>query len=326
MCSLVSREEKDPLIGTARDVPQFLFIELEKPWASSALQTDHFPDEVFEAYQEGLEKRVFDGKFLPIAPDPSYSEDGMIRLLDYRRPDGPFAMYGFHSYHVPEEELGRVARVLLADPSHREDIASYREDHPPEREVLVCTHMERDPCCGHFGPPIHQALRTHYADEDLRVWQVSHVGGHRYCPNVIDLPEGRYWGRVGLDRLENVVRRTGSFRDVSDQYRGWAALSSPEQIVEKAVFEREGWEWARYRKSSDVSVEKGDNGTSTYRVRLAYRSDERSGTYRGVVEDAGAGRALQSECGAEGVDPEYKQVPQYRLVDLTANEDTSSRQ
>ncbi len=311
MCSLVSREEDDQLIGTARDVPQFLFLELEKPWASSALQTDHFPEALFEAYQEGLRKETFSGKFLLVAPDSEYSRDDMVRMMHYRRPDGPFSRYEGTSYFVPEEELITAARVLLTSPSDRSDLDHLCENGMPGREIFVCTHTERDPCCGHFGSSIYHALRTHYANEDRRVWQVSHVGGHRYCPNLIDLPDGRYWGRMELGTLENFIHRNGTFEEISAQYRGWAAMSSVAQLVEKTAFEREGWSWIEIPKTCDVQQE----GDSSWRVAISYRGANRSGVYRGVVEQGDPVRALQSECGSEGP-PEYKQAKQYRLVEL----------
>src|SRR6266536_819344 len=45
------------------------------------------------------------------------------------------------------------------------------------------------------GRSLYQAL-AELAEEDW-VWQISHVGGDRFAGNVVVLPEGLYFGRVG---------------------------------------------------------------------------------------------------------------------------------
>ncbi len=314
LCSIFSRQEDEKIIGSARDVKRFLFMELEKPWSESALDTDHIPDAVTSAYETACDQGTFDGKFLPIAPDPAYSRDGYVRLIDFRRPEGPFSRYESASYLIPEQELGEAARILLVDQERLDELEPYRQSDTPTREIMVCTHMERDPCCGHFGPPIHQALRNHFDGEDLRTWQVSHVGGHRYCPNLISLPDGRYWGRMELAQLDHFVNHTGAFSDLAEQYRGWAALSPPEQIVEKAAFQREGWPWIDYRKSSSLS--ELDSDETKFRIRIPYESDGSSGTYEGIVRLSEPVRALKSECGSDTDNPSFKTAPQYELVEL----------
>jgi hypothetical protein len=315
LCSIFSRQEDEKIIGSARDVKRFLFMELGKPWSESALETDHIPDAVTRAYDNACDQGTFDGKFLPIAPDSEYSRDGYVRFLDFRRPDEAFSRYDAASYLIPEQELGEAAHILLVDHERLDELDPFRESDAPEQEIMVCTHMERDPCCGHFGPPIHQALRTHFDGDDLRTWQVSHVGGHRYCPNLISLPDGRYWGRMELAQLDNFVNHAGEFADLSEQYRGWAALSPPEQIVEKAAFEREGWPWMNYRKTS--SLTEMDSDDKQFRVTIPYESDGASGTYEGIVTLSEPVRALKSECGSDTDQPAFKSAPQYELVDLT---------
>lgn len=59
--------------------------------------------------------------------------------------------------------------------------------------VLVCTHGQRDSCCGRRGFPLYDALRNL---PGLDVWQCSHIGGDRFAANAVVLPWGLYYGPV----------------------------------------------------------------------------------------------------------------------------------
>ena len=82
--------------------------------------------------------------------------------------------------------------------------------------VLVCTHGQRDSCCGRRGFPLYDALRN---EPELDVWQCSHIGGDRFAANAVVLPWGLYYGPVeprDAAALAESVRRDeillGSFR------------------------------------------------------------------------------------------------------------------
>ncbi|MEC8379768.1 MAG: sucrase ferredoxin [Myxococcota bacterium] len=62
--------------------------------------------------------------------------------------------------------------------------------------ILVCTHGSRDRCCGILGGATFAALHTINPDW---VWQVSHLGGHRFAPTLLSLPSGQLYGRVTAD-------------------------------------------------------------------------------------------------------------------------------
>ncbi len=109
------------------------------------------------------------------------------------------------------------------------------EGAEPTREpmMLVCTNGKRDRCCAKWGQPMYDALRFR---KDASVWQTTHVGGHRFAPTVVWLPEGMCFGRVPLADanrlLDGLLAR--SIVDL-EWYRGRTALSEPAQAVEHAV-------------------------------------------------------------------------------------------
>ena len=58
---------------------------------------------------------------------------------------------------------------------------------------LVCTHGKRDACCAKFGIAMYRALCDQNA---ARVWQASHIGGHRFAATLLAFPTGHCFGRL----------------------------------------------------------------------------------------------------------------------------------
>lgn len=73
-----------------------------------------------------------------------------------------------------------------------------------EPRYLVCTNGQRDLCCARFGLPVYTALADRVGD---RVWQVTHLGGHRFAPNVLTLPDACLYGRVTPESVDDFVSK-----------------------------------------------------------------------------------------------------------------------
>ena len=115
-----------------------------------------------------------------------------------------------------------------------------------QQDLLVCTHGMRDRCCARFGQPFFREVALSAKQGNLpntRVWKVSHIGGHRFAPTAISLPDGRYYGRLTLSCLQSVITRSGSVEDISSIYRGWGLLPAPLQVFERQLLLQSGWSW-----------------------------------------------------------------------------------
>ena len=100
-------------------------------------------------------------------------------------------------------------------------------------QVLVCTHGTRDRCCGVLGGAIFAQLRTRLQSilPDA-VWQVSHLGGHRFAPTALCLPLGVVLGRIQVEDCQSVanavlMNNPSTLR--TDIIRGDVRLSKPAQ-------------------------------------------------------------------------------------------------
>ncbi len=309
LCSAVSKAAGDDPCGSGTPFDGFLGIEVAPPWKRNVTESVRFPDELCEAV-ERLQDAGIVGKLTGLVPDPDYCRNGHRRVLYLRRPDGgPFAAYEKNEYLVPEGDLIPLV-AAMGDPAKLAGFGRYRQDTAHVRDILVCTHGSRDVCCGKFGYAIYKLLRSRYAAPNrVRVWRTSHLGGHRFAPTLLDLPEGRYWGHLETGAVENLVMRDGPFSELARFYRGWAGLGTKlEQIAEREVLVREGWAWVGYPKEGRV-LRADENGAE---VRIEYRTpDGLFGAYEALVEASGSVMTLASS----GTDP-LEEVTQYRVSRL----------
>jgi hypothetical protein len=229
-----------------------------------------------------------------------------------RRPERPFARFDRSDYLLPDEEL--VAFVESLATGERESFDTYLQPTGHLRDLLVCTHGVHDACCGKFGYPVYDRLRSVAADmEGLRVWRSSHLGGHRFAATLVDLPESRSWGNLDPEVAERVARRDGPVADLAPYYRGWAGLqTAPEQVAERAMLAREGWGWTGYEKYVAGTQLIGEPGEES-RVRIGYESPDGavSGAYEADIEPA-PGVMTLAKTGSEPL----QEAPQYRVARL----------
>src|SRR5207237_3431413 len=127
------------------------------------------------------------------------------RLLVYW---GSTAEQEGHLYQAEIEGYDDLLELDLAAPGRP-------VDHPL---LLVCTHGKHDPCCARYGRPLYAALSE--VSEAEWVWQVTHVGGDRFAGNLVCLPEGLYFGRVGAADAWPVLEDYLAGRIRLDHYRG----------------------------------------------------------------------------------------------------------
>ena len=309
LCSEVSRRNGDDPIGTATPYDTYLAIEIPPPWKEDIARSASYPPGLWEALVRGWETGEIT-RSTGIMPDPEYSVEGYTRVLMLRRPDGPFAHFERSEYLLPTEKLVGLVEALADSESGRFD--TYLQHTEGVRDVLVCTHGAKDACCGKFGYPIYERLRgIAEGNEKMRVWRTSHIGGHRFAATLIDLPEGRCWGHLEADSAERVLRRDVPAAELASKYRGWAGLQTDlEQVAERDVLAREGWDWTGYLKSSRL-LSTGGEGPARVRIEYAAQDGVASGAYEAEVELAGSVMTLSKS----GPDP-LQEVPQYRVASL----------
>ena len=257
-CSLVSKSNGEDPIGTAGTCNYWLAVEFKQPWPKEIFKDPRI-EPLIPLFKELALQHGISLKPMLIASDREYSVPGFTRLFYYYRPTELFSEFKKQEFLIPETEATSLSiailKNLMGQPNELSRFEQYKQQANNIREIMVCTHAQIDIACGKFGQPLYRRLRKEYAPkfpEKLRVWQSSHFGGHQFAPTLVDLPAGRLWGHLEPEVLDLLIEKQGPVSELSRFYRGWTGLNKFEQIAEREIWLKEGWEWFNYQKTGKV--------------------------------------------------------------------------
>jgi hypothetical protein len=214
-CADYSRLAGEQLFGTVRPTKAWLLVEHTGRWVRSA-------DDFLSASAPGAMGRLkslfptLRAGFLRWNGSASESLAGYLAISR----DCGSALYPLRLRHI--EDLDHIDWDLV-------------QSNEPVRElvILVCTHGTHDLCCSKLGHATFQAMFAAIRPAGgASVWQTSHVGGCRFAPNVVVLPQGIVYGRV---RVEDCVALGASIRSgrvLTRLLRGRSCYSKPVQAAE----------------------------------------------------------------------------------------------
>ncbi len=292
-CNVLAMQKGLDPAGSAGDFEDAVVVEIPLPWKNDMYEkAGSLPQEVIDLLQLWL-KRYHEGipynhRPLMIAPDPAYSRRGFRRVMYYLRPPGAFARYEKLEYLVPESEYGALIWSLFEAKDDLSRFEPYR-DHAGAvaRDILVCTHGTVDAACAKFGFPLYNLLRKQHANDQVRVWRVSHFGGHVFAPTLMDMPLGHYWAYVEPPQAAQIVAQRGPVEILRGHYRGWAGLEYGfMQAAEREMWQREGWHWFDTPKEGTILAQDADNQEPRWAdVRIEFSElDGRLAAYQAHVE------------------------------------------
>ncbi len=244
-CSEFSAEIGLRPAGTALRVDEVLVVDVALPWPKPVwdLPDWRFVPGAVEA--SGRRVRV-------LAAQPV--DDEMGRLVHYVRPAGGAEFERVDYQTSPAQVASMAERLLRHGP---ESLADQRVETRTGRELLVCTQGSHDICCGREGSRVAGELAERRPDVSVR--RVSHLGGHRFAPTAMSLPDGRMWGMASAEQLLAVVDRGDEPAALASLCRGLVGLNPVEQVAELAVF-AELNDWTVDEQTRHVQVKQDDDG------------------------------------------------------------------
>ena len=262
LCAAESSASDEPLAATASRIDHWIVLEYRGLWERDVLGGSLFSSELKAHLGEQLRAL------------------GNARLLFVKKPER--RAYGRRQLYFGSSRPGEE-RFFQLEVDHQEDLrgfdfvgaltATEATGVPVEHPLfVVCTHGKRDRCCAKFGQPLYDALRRE--TETGHVWQSTHVGGDRFAGNVVVLPHGLYYGRVGPGDVPRLLDAHADGRIDLDRFRGRSAYSFPLQAAEHAIREAEG-----LARIDDLALA-GAERTGDARWRVRFRSPD------GVVHEA----------------------------------------
>ena len=295
-CSAVTRAAGVDPVGTAGSYDGYLLVEWPLPWPRDIGAVEELAPLAAPLAAAGIRLQAL------VPPDGT---SGERRLVLYRQPPGElFAGYERDERVVPVDRVVDGALDLVAaigagpPPTPTDDVTA---------DVLVCTHGQRDVCCGSMGTALAAELMADGAPfgPGVRTWRTSHTGGHRFAPTAVVLPQGTVWAHLDADALRRIVGRQGPLDDLLPRYRGCAGVGPPmAQAVEREAFARHGWAWLDHHRRGRLL----DDG----RVRLdAVAPDGSVQAWEATVE---VGRTVPvPECGRP-LDEAKKSESEWRVT------------
>jgi hypothetical protein len=220
-CSDAARVRADPLAGSAPPARRWLLLEHPGPWRTDAIAGAGIDPEVLATLVDkaGSATRILLIR-RPGRIDRRAARRWILTALDSTAITGQWRH---------DNDLLEAADALAA--------ASSRKVESPQPVILVCTHGVHDVCCALRGRPVALELAARWPD---LVWECSHIGGDRFAPNVVLLPDGFYYGNLDPTSAIGTVEAHLAGTVLTDRLRGMAGFLPPVQAAAIAAYERYG--------------------------------------------------------------------------------------
>ncbi len=226
MCSHASTERDEPMLATSSQMGGWLVIEVRGAWGEDALLESALGDHLPATFKNQLKRHQIRAVCVR-SHLRSESTDVRLFACATRRPgDRPAVLW--------RRDVGSLADVVDAAEDLRVDQSPKSGwEETTEKLILVCTNGRHDQCCANLGRPLVRALReSRWAS---RLWECSHIGGDRFAPNLVMLPDGLYFGRVEPESAPSLLSALDEGRIDLAKFRGRTSFSLAEQAVEHFV-------------------------------------------------------------------------------------------
>jgi hypothetical protein len=215
-CSELARSLAEPLAGTAPTARAWVVLEQPGPWGPKALLSSHLDRAVGQALTDATADRPV--TVVLVRQVGHHADDHAVV-----RPRQAWVAWTGARPWLRQTIVGDPAELLDLD------LAALAEGVEPtgfgtadlERLLLVCTNARRDRCCALLGRPVATELAGRLPG---RVWESSHLGGHRFAPSILSLPDGFVYGGADGPRLVPSASRGRTFLDRPAQAAELAAM------------------------------------------------------------------------------------------------------
>ncbi|MEH2215459.1 sucrase ferredoxin [Nostoc sp.] len=309
-CALESLDVGEDPIANAYNFDFFVMIECPTPWTNEAFNSKLVPENLRNIVKEFAESEIT-VEFLLIS-NKELKQPDATRVLIYQKPTG--LAQGYSKYELLLSDIAEVAPIIKKC-LFEKNLDNYISE-PHTRDIFICTHGSRDKCCAKFGNPFYRQAKNIVKGlgmNNVRIWQSSHFGGHRFAPTAIDFPEARYYARLDSESFSSILTRTGNLEFIKHIYRGWAILPEAAQVLEREMILISGWQWLTYKVDYQI-IQQSENGEFN-RIKLNFlKPDGSLGSVKADVLVDKVKTLYLSDCQREIVET----VPQFYVQNLLA--------
>lgn len=213
-CADVCLASGERLIGTATRVDVWFFIEYPDAWRAKAIDDNDLAAGVNDWIAATVDAYAAQAvKARPQFIRQARRDADRVRLMVL--------------------DAGKMASLDLEnhDALTAVDVPALELEQVDAPVYFVCTNGLRDNCCSLYGMPLYRRL---FDLVGARAWQTSHVGGHRYAPNVLVAPTGELFGRVFSDEAAAFVTAVDAGDSPQQYLRGQTGLDAFAQVATAA--------------------------------------------------------------------------------------------
>jgi hypothetical protein len=223
LCSEAAAARDEPLAATASRIRHWLLVEYGGYWPYEPLDAAVFAGGLREHLEAQLAALPY--ARLLLIKRPHRDRRDRVRVVFGSTPERGRRFFTLELDGHPDLAELDFAAALGGGPTLGEPL-----DEPL---LLVCTHGKRDRCCARYGRALLLALDR--AADPRWVWGVSHIGGDRFAGNLVCLPEGLYFGRLGRKDVVPLLSQYLAGRIDLEHYRGSSCYPFPVQAAEAHV-------------------------------------------------------------------------------------------
>lgn len=219
-CADLSREQRDPLAGSAAHPERNLLISWPR---SKWLRSMRHASDMDDALKQSLNTLADSGLRINLIQQPRMDKhQHQIFLMPERR-----------RFQVMRHQLENFLNALQTDSS----LAAWEQPLLESDLLLCCTHGKKDKCCAKYGYQTYKALAQAVTDHCLpfEVWESSHLGGCRLAASLILLPNVRKYGRIIPAQALPFLQAEANGQRYLPGYRGNSQLTPPQQCAELAA-------------------------------------------------------------------------------------------
>lgn len=184
-------------------------------WGLSFSEGDRRATEAYNKQERGKEMELRFPEWDPLTPKVARPPPGDVSedeefLLHLYPGNGRHAVVGPYSLRTLPKDLSTAIDSSIA--SSPLPSARYSKPGTEEAHIYICTHGSRDCRCGVAGNELllslQAAVRNHALTtlqqsspgspppKRVRIFPISHIGGHKYAANALVYPHGDWYGNL----------------------------------------------------------------------------------------------------------------------------------
>lgn len=251
--------------GTALNKERYVLFEIEQPWpvplARHELVGSAFPV---------INNSAVPSRPLGVAyaqPQSARGDSASVGSVTVFERDGLSCQA--LKIEAPQSEYEAIATNIAA--TALGELHQLGDVYIPEPILMVCTHANRDDCCGLYGDELCDQLEK----AGINYCRVSHIGGHKYAPTLVSMPYGRTWAEADLELAKRVSQNTISAEDLLNNCRGWwGAEAGKAQVAEIFVRSQIGEDFAEAPHITlEGSIATVESGINSWQVEVAFLAE-----------------------------------------------------